>query len=348
MTGRHGLRRAGLMAAAGMALLTTIPVVRAAAADGSTARLFFLDIRGARVLSVNPDGSDVRVLTKSQNSGPDGIAVDPAAGYVYWSNMGRAKDNDGSVERARLDGSELTTIVPKGATFTAKQMKLDERHGKMYWSDREGMRVMRANIDGSQVETLVEVATGEAARQDATNWCVGLAVDVEGGKIYWTQKGGDNEGRGSIRRANVEMPKGQTAANRTDIEILFDALPEPIDLDLDVATRHIYWTDRGDAPRGNTVNRAPMDAPSGVEPRHRRDIEVLMRGLNEAIGIALDLKGGRLYVTDLGGSVYSARLDGSDRSTLLTGQGSLTGIAFAELPARPQTGRTTQGQGGQH
>ena len=38
-----------------------------------------------------------------------------------------------------------------------------------------------------------------------------------------------------------------------------EALPEPIDLDLDIAARMMYWTDRGDPPRGNTVNRAPME-----------------------------------------------------------------------------------------
>jgi hypothetical protein len=32
---------------------------------------------------------------------------------------------------------------------------LDKDGGKLYWCDREGMRVMRANLDGSQVETLV-------------------------------------------------------------------------------------------------------------------------------------------------------------------------------------------------
>jgi hypothetical protein len=39
-----------------------------------------------------------------------------------------------------------------------------------------------------------------------------------------------------------------------------------------------------------------------------------------------------MYITDLGGNVYSAKLDGSDKKTLLAGQGSLTGIAYAELP----------------
>ena len=54
----------------------------------------------------------------------------------------------------------------------------------------------------------------------------------------------------------------------------------------------------------------------------------------EGIGIAADLEGGRMFLTDLAGSVYSARLDGSRRSRHCSSlRGNLTGIAYAELPA---------------
>ena len=70
-----------------------------------------------------------------------------------------------------------------------------------------------------------------------------------------------------------------------------------------------------------------MDA----DPKNRND-QIEVTGLNEGIGIALDLKGRRMFFTDLGGSVYCAKLDGSDRRTLLSGQGVLTGIAYVDLP----------------
>ena len=165
---------------------------------------------------------------------------------------------------------------------------------------------------------------------DPTKWCVGIAVDPDGGKFYWTQKGGHHAGLGRIFRANIEVPQGQSAENRSDIELLYDNLPEPIDLDLDIAARMMYWTDRGDPPRGNTVNRAPMDADSKTRP----EPEILFRHLMEGIGIALDHEGGRMFLTDLAGSVYSARLDGSGKQTLLYAQGNLTGIAYALLPLK--------------
>jgi DNA-binding beta-propeller fold protein YncE len=293
-------------------------------------RLFFLDLAAGRVLSSNPDGSDLKTIVSEGRKLPDGIVVDVAAGHIYWTNMGNPIANDGSIDRADLDGHNITNIVAPGGIFTPKQLQLDSKNRKLYWSDREGMRVMRANLDGSNIETLVDTSEGSARPgKDQRKWCVGIAVDTDRSKFYWTQKGNDNAGEGRIFRANLELPEGQTPASRKDIEVLYEGLPEPIDLDLDLDNRVIYWTDRGDPPRGNTVNRAPMDAAPGT----RKQPEIVFNHLLEGIGLSLDLKAGRMFLTDLGGSVYSANLDGSNKKTLFFGQGNLTGIAYAELPA---------------
>ncbi len=296
--------------------------------NGAAERVFYLNMSGGRMVSVNPDGSDTQVLIEGLARLPDGIVVDVEAGHIYWTNMGTPSANDGSIERVDLDGGNRRTIVPEGATFTPKQLQLDKTGGKLYWSDREGMRVMRANLDGSQIETLVDTSRGDARPgRDARKWCVGIAVDPERRHVYWTQKGPDNAGEGSIVRANLDIPNGETPATRSDIEVVFDGLPEPIDLDLDLDDRLIYWTDRGDAPLGNTVSRAHMDAAS----RNGHQPEILVSGLMEGIGLALDLKGRRMFFADLGGSLYSAHLDGSAKRALTLVQGNLTGVAYARL-----------------
>jgi sugar lactone lactonase YvrE len=295
----------------------------------NSGRLFFLDTAGGRILSSNPDGSDLKTILTEGRRLPDGVVVDVEAGHLYWTNMGDVKINEGSIERADIDGENVTNIVPKGDTFTPKQLQLDKVNGKLYWCDREGMRIMRVNLDGSRLETLVDTSQGDARPgKDLKKWCVGIALDVRGGKMYWSQKGLDNAGQGRIFRANLEIPKGQTAANRTDIELLYDGLPEPIDLDLDLANRMMYWTDRGDPPRGNTVNRAPMDPAPGK----RNDPEILFTHLMEGIGLTLDLGNRRMFMADFGGSVYSANLDGSKQKILFYALGNLTGIVYAELP----------------
>jgi hypothetical protein len=304
--------------------MTVLQTARTKTLSGATrsGRLFLLELSADRIHSMNPDGSDRKTIVTDCRF-PDGIAVDVAAGHIYWTNMGIPSLDDGSIERADLDGGNRRVIVPQGITYTPKQMHLDEDSGRLYWCDREGMRVMRANLDGSRVETLVETGRGDKDSRDQTRWCVGITTDPKLGKIYWTQKGPDNAGLGRIFRANIEIPKGESPANRSDIEVLFDQLPEPIDLELDLTNRVLYWTDRGDPPRGNTVNRAPIDKKA--EP------EILITHLMEGIGIALDVPGNRMFVTDFAGSVYSADLDGKNERNFLYAQGNLTGIAYAEV-----------------
>jgi hypothetical protein len=289
--------------------------------QAATGRLFVLDLSGGRVFSMNPDGSDSRTLVTGCRL-PDGIAVDLGAGHLYWTDMGVPNRNDGKIERADLDGGNRKTIIPAGATFTPKQIHLDSKNRKLYWSDREGMRVMRSNLDGSQIETLVEAGHGEGDRSNPTNWCVGITVDTDRGHIYWTQKGPEKGNHGRIFRANIEIPAGQTAANRRDITVLFDGLPEPIDLELDLKNRRLYWTDRGDPPRGNTVNCTAIDGKVSQE--------IVLNHLMEGIGITLDVPGDRMFVTDLAGSVYSAKLNGAEKKLLAYAQGNLAGVAYVE------------------
>ena len=305
-----------------------LPNPAAATAAATTPRLFVLNLSAGVVTSMAPDGKDQQVIASNCHM-PDGVAVDADAGRVYWTNMGVPNADDGTIECADLDGANRVTIVPQGVTHTPKQIHLQKETGKLYWCDREGMRVMRCDLDGSAVEILVVTGDPAADVADQTKWCVGIAVDPEAGQFYWTQKGSDNAGVGRILRAGIDIPAGQTAANRTDIEVWLDRLPEPIDLEIDHAKGLLYWTDRGDPPRGNTVNRAPLDTPAG-----KARPEIVLTHLMEGIGLALDPSGERMFVTDLGGSVYAAKLDGTEKRAFLFAQGNLSGVAYAEIPSK--------------
>jgi hypothetical protein len=67
-------------------------------------------------------------------------------------------------------------------------------------------------------------------------------------------------------------------------------------------------------------------------PGGRQDPEIIFNHLMEGIGLALDVKNNRLFMTDLGGSLYSCNLDGSNKKVVLFAQGNLSGVAYAEIP----------------
>src|ERR1700751_3669145 len=133
-------------------------------------RLYVLELSGGCIPSMSPDGSSRKTIVTDCHL-PDGIVVDVEAGHIYWTNMGVPNLNDGTIERADLDGGNRKVIIPLGVTFTPKQLHLEKGSRKLYWCDREGMRVMRCDLDGSAVETLVVTGDPVAGIGDTTKWC---------------------------------------------------------------------------------------------------------------------------------------------------------------------------------
>lgn len=295
-------------------------------------RLLLLNIGApSRLLSISADGEDIQTLVPDLGVAPDGIAIDPIRRHIFWTYMGSSHEgedffvNDGSLHRVDFDGGNRTVIVPEGKTFTPKQVQCDAENGFIYWCDREGLRVMRSRTDGSQMTVLVQTGATENERHDRRRHCVGVAIDPTAGYLYWTQKGKANGNEGRIMRAALDLEADMDPANRPDIEVLFEDLPEPIDLEWDERTGYLYWTDRGDPPAGNTLNRAMIRAG---QPMVR---EIILTGLKEGIGLALDRKNKRAFVSDLGGFVRVMSLDRPQNGRVIfSGHGPLTGIAYLD------------------
>src|SRR5262249_50782592 len=183
---------------------STATPVTPAAQSGTTVssvtrsgRLFVLELNAGRIHLMNTDGSDQKTNVSNCRL-CDGIVVDVAAGHIYWTNMGGPSIDDASIERADLDSSNSPVLVPPGCSFTPKQIHLDPTNRQLNWCDGEGMREMRVNLDGSQIETLVETGRGDADRRDQNRWCVGITIDPVRKQFYWTQKGPDNGEQGRI------------------------------------------------------------------------------------------------------------------------------------------------------
>jgi len=295
----------------------------------SSDRIILLSLRReSRILSVATDGSDMKVLVGGLESKPDGVTIDPINRHLFYTFMGVVQNSgdfwetDGHIERANLDGSDRRVIVPVGKFVTGKQITFDAKSGRIYWCDREGLRVMSCRTDGSDLTTHVQTGTTAEHRQDRRRHPVGVTVDREAGFLYWTQKGKPKGNEGMILRVPLDvLPQDPTA--RTDIEALLEGLPEPIDLDWDEANEMLYWTDRGDPPDGNTVNRAKMRNGRLVEH------EIILSHLEEGIGLAHDPEGRRVFVSDLGGHLRVVDLKRpGEGKVILQGEGKLTGIAY--------------------
>lgn len=293
-------------------------------------------MNAGRLLVGSPDGRELRTLASGQLL-PDGIAISLKTSRIYWTSMGNLGSNDGTIQSCNLDGTDIQTVIPAGAVHTPKQLIIDHLASKLYFSDREGLRVMRCNFDGSEHETIIQTGDWQDAEDgnDQLKWCVGVSINQAEGKFYWTQKGLSKGGKGRIYRANIEMPAGQTASNRTDIELIFQGLPEPIDLDIDLESQTLFWTDRGDPPLGNSLNSVKLD--SSIKPLVegstdvKNEYQVLTRQLHEAIGITLDGVNKHVYLTDLGGSVYRVGMDGKDKKKIYDEDRTFSGIALVHV-----------------
>src|SRR6266436_10255191 len=94
-------------------------------AKATKARLFFLSASSGQVFSANPDGSDLKVIVSEGRRLPDGIVVDAGAGYLYWTNMGNPNANDGSIERANLDGGNITHTLRAAHALSHHELPVD-------------------------------------------------------------------------------------------------------------------------------------------------------------------------------------------------------------------------------
>lgn len=285
-------------------------------------------MKSGSIVEFSANGKFQHTLVENQAL-PDGLAVDPQTGRLFWTNMGIPGKEDGSVLSYNPETKAVETIVPMGTINTPKQLALDNTSHKLYFSDREGLSVYRCNIDGTGLEKIVQTGNLQSLEdaQDARNWCVGIAVAPKLGKFYWTQKGPSKAGQGRIFCANISTPEGQSPSSRSDIECLQSGLPEPIDLEVDESNCWLYWTDRGEIPLGNSLNRVRLDKLGHCSVS--RKPEVLARNFNETIGLKLDVENNSVYVTDLGGSIYRCDLTGESKSLLYTDSSrAFTGIAF--------------------
>ena len=196
---------------------------------------------------------------------------------LYWTG------GVNKIYKSKLDGTQPQVLVEGG---NPGGIALDLSGGKMYWIERFGDEIRRANLDGSEIVSWV------TDLKDPDD----IALDVSGGKMYWTDSGGSKTGSGKIQRANLDG---------SGIEDLVTGLNVLLGIALDVSSGKMYWTDRG----SGKIQRANLNG-SGVED--------LVTGLDYPRDIALDVPRDKMYWTG-SGKIQRANLNGSGVEDLVTG-----------------------------
>ncbi len=162
--------------------------------------------------------------------------------------------------------------------------------GKIYWCDRNRGFVQRSNLDGSELETLIEV--------NSTN-LRGIAIDVADGKLYFA----DNSAK-TISRASLE---GE------GVTVLVTGLGFPADVDLDLEGRKLYWCDQ----QMSVIERANLDGS-----QREAVIET-----PSPYYLDLDLPGHRLFWGDFSaGNIHHVSLEGGVPVNVFTGQPRVRGV----------------------
>jgi hypothetical protein len=201
----------------GTGLQTLVDVgggLRSIAVDLVAGKVYWTDVDGPAIRRANLDGSGQENLVTAGLQWPRALVLDTGGSKMYWGDQVA-----GRVSSANLDGSNVTVVH---STDFHAGLVLDGVHGKLYWStsiDDFNGDIVRCNLDGSNLETVVTQHNKPAY----------MAVDVDGGKIYWTDYVVD-----IVRRANLD------GSNVEELYVV-GANRNPDGIGLDLAAGKVYW-----------------------------------------------------------------------------------------------------------
>ena len=161
-------------------------------------------------------------------------------------------------------------------------------NAKMYWIDHDYRTLKRANLDGSDVEVLLE--DNFQGRS--------IALDERNAKIYWT----DRKNK-AIWRVNLDGTYAEKVLTKADTFI-----KNPLDIIVDDIHGHIYWTDK-------SIRRANLDG-SNVEV-----ILAIENGGDYVKSINVDPLEQKLYwigfdTAQKTNYLYRSNLDGTEREDI--------------------------------
>ncbi len=142
------------------------------------------------------DGGNDALVFSPTSTRPTRCQIDLSGGKVYW--VYKEPGNNTLILRADFDGGNEETLVTEADAAVnegIEQLDLDLVNDKMYWTNSTADNVKRANLDGTDKETIVTPAGNDV-------W--GCAVDGTEGKVYWTEGNPKNVRKADLDGSNAE------------------------------------------------------------------------------------------------------------------------------------------------
>jgi DNA-binding beta-propeller fold protein YncE len=240
-------------------LLTTGPEpghVRGMAMDVAAGRAY-LTLPGASAetgqivwASLDNTGAGSRVNTAGATKNhPNGAAVYPAEGKVYWAN-----EDGNTISFANLNNTGGGDLNTGGATVRGPLTPMvDPGSRRIYWAnvgndlDPDNIDAISwANLDGSGGANVITADSVDATVVNPH----GVALDPVAGRIYWTNRGDEitDAGQG-ISWANLN------GSGAGDLNLDPTTVNVPIGVTIDPDARKLYWANWGN----NTISVANLD-----------------------------------------------------------------------------------------
>ena len=291
-------------------------------------RMYWTDKKAKKIQCADLKGSQVCDLITGLRE-PSGIALDTRTGRLYWSDG--ASVESCRIQCARVDGSQIETVISTDLWGWPKGICVDALRGKIYWVSERWItgKVCRANLDGSVIEELI------AKKWITPEW---VTLDSSANKIYWT-----DSVTGKIRRMNDDGSGAEVIGEVSGASgIALDAIapqperpspslsPQPAIEAVSVATPPIQDEPAvSEQPRDREAEPAPSVVPKhfywtgqgGIWRReiHAGMVENLVADQGEPTSLLVDQSGGRMYWIDESiPAIRSANLDGSDVTDMVT------------------------------
>ncbi|XP_078694382.1 low-density lipoprotein receptor-related protein 2-like isoform X1 [Branchiostoma floridae x Branchiostoma belcheri] len=130
-------------------LLTAISAgAEALATDWINQNLYYTDFNYNRITMVSyglgSSSGNSHIIAETGLDKPRGIAVDPSAGYVFWSDWGQSP----KIERSTLSGEDRTAIV-ESDLGRPSGLVIDHATSKLYFADTERDTIDSCDFDGN-------------------------------------------------------------------------------------------------------------------------------------------------------------------------------------------------------